>query len=289
MNAAFPVEAARDLVRRALDEDLGQRGDLTTRAVTPRGLVARGEVVARAPLVAAGLPLVAMTMDEMAPRGGGPVAVTLLAEDGARKPAGAPLARLEGDAAAVLGGERVLLNLLSRLSGIATLTAACVDEVAGTGCRISDTRKTTPGLRALEKYAVAVGGGENHRAGLGSMVLVKDNHKHLAGGMSEVIAALRRSLCVLADVEVEVENLAELDIVLAAGVGWVLLDNFDVATVREAVRRTAGRAKLEASGGMSPGRLRPYAEAGVQRISLGALTHGARAVDIALELYGGRR
>lgn len=284
MTVPFPVDEAREIVRRALDEDLGPRGDLTTRALVASGVVARGDFVARERLVAAGMPLIAITMDEMAPRGGGPVSVTLLACDGQRVEAGTALARVEGDASSVLGGERVALNFLSHLSGIATMTAACVAEVAGTGCSISDTRKTTPGLRVLEKYAVAIGGGENHRAGLGAMVLVKDNHKHLVGGIGAVVARLRRSLCAPAEVEVEVENLEELTVVLEAGVGWILLDNFDVETVREAVRRTAGRAHLEASGGLRPGRLRAYAETGVQRLSLGFLTHGATGADIALEL-----
>lgn len=279
----FPLDAAREVVRRGLDEDLGAGGDVTTRALVRPGTPAGGLLVAREPMVIAGLPLAGLVMAEMAARGGGPVTVEPLRGEGETAGAGDALCRLTGDAWSLLSGERVLLNLLSRLSGIATLTAQCVAEIAGTGATIADTRKTTPGLRPLEKYAVAAGGGENHRSTLDALVLVKDNHKLLVGGLEGVVAGLRAAGLDLGAVEVEVDRLAEFDVALAAGCGWILLDNFGVDDVREAARRAAGRARLEASGGLRPGRLRAYAEAGVNRLSLGLLTHGARAVDIGLD------
>jgi nicotinate-nucleotide pyrophosphorylase (carboxylating) len=287
MNAPlFPTDLARSLVGRALAEDHGAGGDITTRTITPRGARARGLVVARAPFVVAGLPLVELAAQGMAAHGGGPVVVELRAVDGARVEPHATLARLAGDAWSILGAERVLLNFIARLSGIATLTAECVAEVARSRCTIADTRKTTPGLRALEKYAVAVGGGENHRPTLDSMVLVKDNHKLLAGGAAPALAKLRDAGVDLSCVEFEVDDLVEFDVALAAGVGWILLDNFTPEMVRTAAQRSGGRARLEVSGGLAPGRLRAFAEAGVDRLSIGLLTHGARAVDVALDLVG---
>ena len=280
--SAFPEDAARELLRRALDEDLGP-GDVTTRALVPATGRARAVAVAREELVVCGLPFGRLTMDEMAARGEGAVAVEVPATEGTRVAAGTPLLRLDGAARAILSGERVLLNILSRLSGVATLTARCVAEIAGTKATIADTRKTTPGLRLLEKYAVACGGGENHRIGLFDLVLVKDNHKQFVGGMPEVVEGLRRAGHDLARVELEVDSLDEFDVALAAGAGFILLDNFTPEMVREASRRAAGRTKLEASGGLRAGNLRAYAEAGVDRLSLGSLTHGARAVDIALD------
>ncbi|MCE5245753.1 MAG: carboxylating nicotinate-nucleotide diphosphorylase [Candidatus Polarisedimenticolia bacterium] len=281
--SAFPEDAARELLRRALDEDLGA-GDVTTRALVPATGRARAVVVAREELVVCGLPFGRLTMDEMAARGEGAVAAAVLAQEGTTVAAGTPLLRLDGAARAILSGERTLLNIVSRLSGVATLTARCVAEIAGTKATIADTRKTTPGLRLLEKYAVACGGGENHRIGLFDLVLVKDNHKQFVGGMKEVVLGLRRAGHDLARVELEVDSLEEFDVALAAGAGFILLDNFTPEMVREAARRRAGaRTKLEASGGLRAGNLRAYAEAGVDRLSLGSLTHGARAVDVALD------
>lgn len=279
----FPEDAARDLVSRALDEDHGAGGDLTTRTLVPRGTRATGAVVAREPLVACGVPVAALVFDAMRARGTGPVAVIDAVADGTTVPRAGTLFALAGDAWAILGGERVLLNVLARLCGIATLTAACVAEVHGTAARIADTRKTTPGLRALEKYAVATGGGENHRPALDALILAKDNHKLLAGGIPGVVSALRAAGIDPATVEIEVDSLDEFDLALAAGAGWILVDNMDPESVREAVRRAAGRARIEASGGLRPGLLRGYAEAGADRLSLGLLTHGVRAVDIGLD------
>lgn len=281
---AFPTDNARAVVVRALEEDLGRGGDLTTRSVLALSTRARAALVARQDTVLAGIPLLRIVIDEVIRRVGGRVEIDEQARDGDRLVAGSLAATLAGDAWPILAGERVLLNLIARLCGVASLTATAVNEVAGTACRIADTRKTTPGLRALEKYAVAVAGGENHRATLDALILVKDNHKELAGGIVNVLAALRASGISLADVEIEVDTLEEFDQVVAAGVGWILLDNMSLAQVREAVRRNQGRARLEVSGGLVPGRLRPLAEAGVDRLSLGKLTHGAQAVDLALDI-----
>ncbi|MFN7966046.1 MAG: carboxylating nicotinate-nucleotide diphosphorylase [Acidobacteriota bacterium] len=281
---AFPTDDARAVVVRALEEDLGRGGDLTTRSVLASSTRARAALVARQETVLAGIALLKIVMDEVTRRVGGHVEVDEQARDGDRLMAGSLAATLEGNAWPILAGERVLLNLIARLCGVASLTAACVNEVAGTACRIADTRKTTPGLRALEKYAVAVAGGENHRARLDALILVKDNHKELAGGIVNVLSALRASEISLPDVEIEVDTLEEFDQVVAAGVGWILLDNMSLEQVREAVRRNQGRARLEVSGGLVPGRLRPLAEAGVDRLSLGKLTHGAQAVDLALDI-----
>lgn len=282
MTPVFPETIAREILARALKEDLGAEGDITTRAIASSGSRAEAALNTRETITVAGLPLASLTFDLLAP---GKVVVSSLVQEGSQVPAGTCLARIEGDAGTILSGERVLLNVLARLCGIATLTAQATAEISGTGCRVADTRKTTPGLRALEKYAVAVGGGENHRFGLNCMVLVKDNHKALAGGLPRALDLLWTAGHRPADVEVEVETLDELDQVLSAGVGWVLLDNMSLALVQEAVRRTAGRACLEVSGGMRPGRLRPFAEAGVQRISLGCLTHGARSADLGLDFF----
>ncbi|UCF67751.1 MAG: carboxylating nicotinate-nucleotide diphosphorylase [Acidobacteriota bacterium] len=280
---SFPSAAARRLIDQALEEDLGARGDITTDAVLASRQVS-GRLVSREPAIIAGLPSVGMVFDALAKQRRGSVAVTLRVDEGAEVAAGAELARLEGHARNMLAGERVMLNLLARLCGIATLTRAAVLEISGTSCRIADTRKTTPGLRALEKYAVAVGGGENHRSSLDELILIKDNHKQLAGGIDSALLAVREAGYALSDIEVEVESLAELEVALAFGCGWILLDNMDLESVREAARRARGRARLEVSGGLAPGRLRALAETGVDRLSMGYLTHSARAVDLALDV-----
>lgn len=280
----FPAAVARSIIARALEEDLGSHGDLTTRVLLPSELQARALLVTRQAAVLAGLPLVRIVMDEISRRVGGQVAIQELIEEGAPLEAGTAIAKLDGSAWPILAGERVLLNLMARLCGIASLTAAAVSEIAGTACRVADTRKTTPGLRGLEKYAVAVGGGENHRSTLDALILVKDNHKELAGGLGNVLAALRSAGTDLSRIEIEVDTLDEFDQVVAAGVGWILLDNMSLEQVQEAVHRNRGRASLEVSGGLVPGRLRALAEAGVNRLSIGKLTHGAQAVDLALDI-----
>ena len=267
----------RDVIQRALDEDVGA-GDLTSRAVVPEGSRASGVVTAKADGVVAGIDVAAAVFAAVDPT----LEVAPRAADGDRVSPGDELLALAGDARAILAGERVALNLLGRLSGVATLTARYVAAIDGTGAKILDTRKTTPGLRALEKAAVVAGGGTSHRFGLYDAILVKENHVRVAGGIA---AAAQRALAGAPDgvvVEIEVESLDELAEALAAGVGRVLLDNMAPDSMREAVRRSAGRAQLEASGGITLETVRAAAETGVDFISVGALTHSAPALDVSL-------
>lgn len=275
----FPYLVVRTAIREWLLEDLGT-GDVTTQVVVPPGMRGRAEIVAREPGVLCGLPVVAAVFAELDRA----VLVDPLLRDGDQLVPGVPVARVVGPLHSILAGERLALNLLQRLSGIATLTRRFVEAVAGTGAVILDTRKTTPGLRALEKYAVRVGGGRNHRFGLFDGILIKDNHMRAVGSVAEAVRRARERAPHPLAIEVEVTTLAELDEALAAGADWILLDNMDLATMREAVNRVAGRAKLEASGGVTLERVRAIAETGVDAISVGALTHSARALDIALEI-----
>jgi nicotinate-nucleotide pyrophosphorylase (carboxylating) len=215
------------------------------------------------------------------------VRVESVVSDGDRVPRAETLAVVSGPARAILTGERVALNLLGRLSGIATLTGSVVDAVAGTGAAVACTRKTTPGLRALEKYAVRCGGGANHRFGLDDAVLIKDNHLALAGGVGAAVARARAAVGHLVKVEVEVDTLEQLDEALAAGVDAVLLDNMTIDELRRAVERGEGRVLLEASGGITPETARSVAGTGVDVISLGWLTHSAPSLDVALEIDEG--
>ena len=270
----------REVVARALAEDVGQ-GDLTTAAVVPEGARARARIEQRAPGVIFGIDVTREVFAQI----DSDLRFEARAEEGVWRDGG-EVAAITGAAAGILAGERVALNLLGRLSGVATLTARYVRAVEGTGARILDTRKTTPGLRALEKRAVLAGGGFSHRAGLYDAILVKENHALLAGGVGE---AARRALAndKGADwVEVEVESLDELDEVLAAGVARVLLDNMAVAEMSEAVERAyAAGATVEASGGISLDSVRRSAETGVDFISVGALTHSASALDLSLLVH----
>ena len=284
MSAGFPELRARTVIEGALAEDFGEKGDVTSRAVLPAGTRARARLVAREELVVAGLPACGLAMDLAAARLGGSVVTNVVVCEGERVSAGSELARFEGDALPILAAERTMLNLVARLAGIASLTARAVAEVAGTGARVSDTRKTTPLLRELEKYAVAVGGGENHRPGLDAQILVKDNHKEVLGGIEAVIERLRASGADLTEAEIEVETLAEFEAVVRAGVGWILLDNMTPEEVQACVASGRGSSRLEVSGGLRPGTLRPYAEAGVDRLSMGMLTHGARSCDLSLDI-----
>jgi nicotinate-nucleotide pyrophosphorylase (carboxylating) len=268
-----------EVVAWALAEDLGA-GDLTTAAVVPAGALAVARIEQRAAGVLSGLDAACEVFVQTGPE----LRFEALAEDGAWREPG-DVAVIEGDAAAILAGERVALNLLGRLSGVATMTASYVRAVDGTGARILDTRKTTPGLRRLEKRAVIHGGGVSHRAGLYDAILVKENHALLAGGVGEAARLALADSAGAAFVESEVESLDDLDEVLAAGVGRVLLDNMDVAELREAVERArATGASLEASGGISLDTVRAVAETGVDFISVGALTHSAPALDVSLLL-----
>ena len=267
------------VVRRALAEDLGRAGDVTAQACIPEGARMRAVFAARKPGVLAGIDCVRLAVLAMDPD----ASVDLKLRDGDAFEAGAVLAEVEADARAFLAAERTALNLLGRLCGIATLTQAYVAAVAGTKARIADTRKTTPGLRALEKHAVLCGGGVNHRFGLDDAILIKDNHVAVCGGVGEAVRRARTAVGHLMKVEVEVDSLDQLDEALAAGPDVIMLDNFTLPMLREAVARTAGRVTLEASGGVNLETVRGIAETGVDVISVGALTHSAPALDVGLD------
>jgi nicotinate-nucleotide pyrophosphorylase (carboxylating) len=278
----LPAFVLRRYARRALAEDVG-RGDVTTDLLVAADARASARVVARAAGVAAGVVLareVFRVRDEA-------LDLDMRVRDGDRVDADSTLLLVQGSARSILSAERVALNYLGRLSGIATLTARFVDAVAGTGARIVDTRKTTPGLRVLEKYAVLCGGGANHRFALDDGFLLKDNHRAalLAAGsdVAEAVRAAKARLSHTVPVEVEVDTLEQLERVLAAEPDAVLLDNMSPGTLREAVALVAGRARTEASGGVTLDSVRSVAEAGVDLISVGALTHSAPALDVALD------
>jgi nicotinate-nucleotide pyrophosphorylase (carboxylating) len=268
------------VVRRALEEDLGLAGDLTTDSIVPAGLRAAGRIVARAGGCVAGLTVAAHVFGVVDPG----VRVELRAADGDRIAAGTVLAELSGPARALLTGERVALNLLGRLSGVASATRGIVDAVSGTKARVVCTRKTTPGLRALEKHAVRAGGGFNHRFGLDDAVLVKDNHLAIAGGVAEAVRRARAAVGHLVKVEVEVDTLEQLAEALSCEIDAVLLDNMPLARLAEAVAMVAGRLITEASGGITAQTARAVAETGVDLLSVGWITHSAPALDVALDL-----
>ena len=277
-------DALRDLLRRFLDEDIGQ-GDRTTEAIVRSDQRAAGEFLAKSPLVLAGIDFAIETFRLLDAN----LENAILCRDGDRVSPGQTIASIRGRAQALLGAERVALNLLQRLSGVATLTRAYVDAVSGTGAAILDTRKTTPGLRTLEKYAVRAGGGTNHRLGLDDAILIKENHVRLAGGVAPAIRAAQANRGAVRWVEVEVDTLAELDEALRERPDAILLDNFTPELARAATARARNadpkhRIAIEASGGISLANVRAFAEAGVDRISVGALTHSAPAADISLEI-----
>ncbi|MFN7940114.1 MAG: carboxylating nicotinate-nucleotide diphosphorylase [Thermoanaerobaculia bacterium] len=274
-----PATVWRPILERALAEDLGRAGDLTSAALIPAAAQAAARIIARRDGTIAGLAIACETFALVDPT----VAVERVAADGERVAAGAVLARLAGPARALLAGERTCLNLLGRLCGIAGATRAMVDAVAGGRAAIVDTRKTTPGLRALEKYAVRCGGGRNHRFGLDDAVLVKDNHLAVVGSIAAAVARARAAVGHLVKIEVEVTDLAGLEAALAARADVVMLDNFDLATLRRAVDLAAGRVLLEASGGVTPDTVAEVAATGVDLVSVGWLTHSAPALDVALD------
>ena len=267
------------LVRIALREDLSETGDLTSKAILAAETSAVGRFVAREPLTLAGIPFAAQVYHLLDPALG----FTAFRRDGDEVPAGECVAVVRGSARAILAGERTALNFLMRLSGIATATRRCVEEIEGTGALILDTRKTAPGLRAADKYAVAAGGGQNHRFGLYDAAMIKDTHLAVNPDIAAAVAALREHGIETDRITVEVQDLDQLDRAIAAGAGRALLDNMDLETLRQAVARSAGRIVLEASGGLRPGRLRAVAETGVDCLSLGFLTHSTTAADLAME------
>jgi nicotinate-nucleotide pyrophosphorylase (carboxylating) len=272
------IEAA---VRRALDEDLGRAGDITSMATIPEATKAHAVLVARQSGVIAGLPLAVATLQTLSPD----IRIEAHVRDGAAVAAGLHVLAIAGPARAVLTAERTALNFVGRLSGIATLTAEYVRHTVGTKLRICCTRKTTPGLRALEKYAVRCGGGFNHRFGLDDAVLIKDNHIAVAGGIRSVLECARNHVGHLVKIEIEVDTLKQLREVLDTGIAdVVLLDNMDIPTLGEAVKLAQGRVVLEASGGVTLDSIARIAATGVDYVSSGALTHSAPNFDVAIDI-----
>lgn len=277
---ALPPALIEDAIRRALAEDLGLAGDLTSQATIPADAVATATLSAREAGVIAGLPLAREVFRQL----GDGVSIDPQVADGAVVTKGDIVAVVSGNARQLLAGERTALNFLNHLSGIAAHTHKFVEAVAGTGAQICDTRKTTPGLRAFEKYAVRCGGGANHRYALSDAILIKDNHIAVAGGAGEAYRAAREAAGHLVAIEIEVTTLDELAEVLDAGATIVMLDNMDNQLLRAAVKLTAGRARLEASGGVTLERVRGIAETGVDYISSSQITMGARPLDLGLDV-----
>ncbi len=282
-DAGLDPVAVLAVVDAALAEDLGGGVDITTTATIPAGATARADFVPRADGVLAGLPVAQAVLSAVGGRGDAEVEFKPLATDGDLVRAGQPVLTVTGRTRWLLTAERTALNLLCHLSGIATLTSRWVDAVAGTGAQVRDTRKTLPGLRALEKYAVRCGGGVNHRMSLSDAALIKDNHVAAAGSLTAALAAVRELAGGL-PVEVECDTLAQVAEALTAGAELILLDNFSVGQLAEAVRLTAGRARLEASGGLTLSTARDVAMTGVDFLAVGALTHSAPALDIGLDI-----
>jgi nicotinate-nucleotide pyrophosphorylase (carboxylating) len=278
--ATLPSILVREAVRAALKEDLGRAGDITSIAIIPPEAQADAAIVARKPGVLAGLALADAAFREIDPT----VRFRAEPEDGDRLDTGTVVARVDGSARAILAAERVALNYLCHLSGVATTTAALIARVAHTRAKICDTRKTTPGLRAFEKYAVRCGGGANHRFGLDDAILIKDNHITVAGSVDEAIRKARSFAGHLVKIEIEVDNLDQLREAMEANPDVVLLDNMPVDTLRRAVKLVAGRAVTEASGGVTLDTVAAIAETGVDLISSGWITHSAPALDLALDV-----
>lgn len=277
-------DAARETIRRGLDEDLSFGPDVTTIATVPAGAVATASMVPREVGVIAGVDVALMVLDEVIGKGG--YRVLHRVDDGVRLRPGEPMLTLRADVRGLLTAERTMLNLVCHMSGIATVTAAWVDAVHGTKAKIRDTRKTLPGLRALQKYAVRVGGGVNHRMGLGDAALIKDNHVAAAGSVVEALRAVRTAAPEL-PCEVEVDSLEQLDAVLPEKPELILLDNFPVWQTQMAVQRRDARAPtvlLESSGGLSLETAATYARTGVDYLAVGALTHSVRVLDIGLDI-----
>ena len=296
--AGLDPAAAGRLVLAALAEDLAGGADVTSRAIIAGGTRGRADLVARTAGVVAGLPVAEAAFQAAGPvtfpaglpgsaAAACPVGTLARAADGDRVAAGQVLLTVEGPLEAILTAERTALNLLCHLSGVATLTRAWVDAVAGTGARIRDTRKTLPGLRAVQKYAVRCGGGVNHRMSLADAALIKDNHVAAAGSVTAAYAAVMQNAGGL-PVEVECDTLAQVAEAVAAGAELVLLDNFAVPDMTRAVAMVAGQARLEASGGLTLARAREVAQTGVDYLAVGALTHSAPALDIGLDLISAR-
>ena len=284
LSARLPVPPLPDLmleplVRSALLEDLGRAGDLTTDAIVPADAQAELRLVARQEGVLAGLDMARLAFRALDAQS----RFEPVLRDGSELGPGQEIARIHGSARAILTAERVALNYLCHLSGVATATASIARAIADTGARVTCTRKTMPGLRALQKYAVRVGGGSNHRFGLDDAVLIKDNHIALAGGVAEALARARAGVGHMVQIQLEVDTLEQLEVALSLGVEVVLLDNMDLDTLRTAVSMARGRAVTEASGRITPETARAVAETGVDQIAVGWITHSARVLDIGLD------
>ena len=284
LSARLPVPPLPDLmleplVRSALLEDLGRAGDLTTDAIVPADAQAELRLVARQEGVLAGLDMARLAFRALDAQS----RFEPVLRDGSELAPGQEIARIHGSARAILTAERVALNYLCHLSGVATATASIARAIADTGARVTCTRKTMPGLRALQKYAVRVGGGSNHRFGLDDAVLIKDNHIALAGGVAEALARARAGVGHMVQIQLEVDTLEQLEVALSLGVEVVLLDNMDLDTLRTAVSMARGRAVTEASGRITPETARAVAETGVDQIAVGWITHSARVLDIGLD------
>ncbi|MEW5866940.1 MAG: carboxylating nicotinate-nucleotide diphosphorylase [Bacillota bacterium] len=269
------------IVRRALEEDLGY-GDITTNSIIDENTWIEGFFILREKAIVAGQAVVNLTYELLDDE----IQITWLEQEGRWLEAGTRIGEIRGPGRPILSGERVALNFLQAMSGIATATARLVHKIEGTGAKITDTRKTTPGLRLLQKYAVTVGGGYNHRFNLSDAVLIKDNHIVAAGSIGAAVAKVRRKLGHTVKIEVEAENAREVEEALAAGVDIIMLDNMEPPQIKEMVRLIGGRAQIEASGRISETTVRQVADAGAGFISVGAITHSAPGVDISLEVTG---
>ncbi|MBF0143185.1 MAG: carboxylating nicotinate-nucleotide diphosphorylase [Magnetococcales bacterium] len=268
-----------DVIKLALSQDVG-RGDITTNALVPAGREAEAELIAKEDMVVCGLPVMAEVFRTMDSR----IRMLPEAPDGAGVMTGNTICVVRGPARGILTGERVALNFVQNLSAVATLTRRFVEKVQGTGARIVDTRKTTPGLRMLQKYAVRTGGGHNHRMGLDDGVLIKDNHIAVAGSITEAVRQVRETLSHLHQIEVECETLDEVREAIAAGANVILLDNMDIGTMQKAVDWAKGKVLLEASGNVTLANVLEVAQTGVDLISVGALTHSAGSKDLSLRI-----
>jgi nicotinate-nucleotide pyrophosphorylase (carboxylating) len=275
----LPATLIAAVIREALAEDLGLAGDITTNATVAPDAKAEAVIATRRDGVVSGLPLAEAAFRALDPH----ITFAIHMPDGARVSSGDVIATVSGNARAILTAERVALNFMGRMSGIATLTRKYCDAISGTHGKIADTRKTTPGLRAFEKYAVRCGGGQNHRSGLFDAILIKDNHIVAAGGLDAAIKAARAAAGHMLKIEVEVDTLEQLDQVLKHKVDAVLLDNMTPAQLKDAVKRVAGRCLTEASGGVNLDTVRAIAQTGVDMISVGALTHSAAVLDLGLD------
>lgn len=275
----LPAQVVDAFIRTALEEDIGS-GDITTQSIITSKRSARGSIIAKEKMIVAGLGIAARVFRKVDRT----TEVRMLHRDGSSVKKGDVLAVVEGNIASLLRAERVMLNILQRLSGIATLTRKYVSEVAGTRCSILDTRKTTPGMRMLEKYAVTVGGGKNHRFGLFDALLIKNNHSAAAGGVRVAFQKCREAGYKASEIEIEVRSIKELREALDAGARWILLDNMSERDIRRAVKESGRTVLLEASGNITLKNVRRIALTGVNRVSVGALTHSPASMDISFEL-----